>query len=240
MSLSIKLGADPEGFLFVGPNPISADGLFPGDKKTPFKVERGAVQVDGMAVEFNIDADETEDEFERNMSTVLAQLNEMALKIDRDAHIVWTPIVEFSEGVWNGSSNESKVLGCDPDWNYAGEINPNPSDKLEGQRFRTAAGHIHIGWTSGRSGSEPDHFYDCHYIAKYFHDQSTQGKLNLFAPQEPAEFRRLEFYGMNASFRPKSYGVELRGPSNRWVRTEQSRREMYRQVRSTMTAATGF
>jgi len=51
----ILVGCDPE--YFVKKNGIfqSAHGLIMGDKKNPQKVRNGAVQVDGMAVEFNID-----------------------------------------------------------------------------------------------------------------------------------------------------------------------------------------
>lgn len=232
--LSIKVGADPEGFLMVGNDWVSADGLFPGDKKTPFKVDRGAIQVDGMAVEFNIDAASDEDEFERNMSTVITQLNEYAKKVDRNAKIVWTPFVEFNEDVWNASSQNSKILGCDPDWNYDGEVNQNPSDRLEGARFRTAAGHVHIGWTANRE-IDTAHFADCHMIAKHFHDNRPQ----FFVPTTHEEERRLQYYGMNASFRPKSYGVELRSPSNMWVGSEKNRRQMYRVVREQMKMIVG-
>lgn len=233
---SIKIGSDPEGFLSLGGKFISAEGLFPGDKKNPFKIERGAVQVDGMAVEFNIDAADNEDDFERNMRVVMSQLDEMTAKIDKDIRINWIPFAEFEEDVWNGSSNESKILGCDPDWNISGEINPNPSDKIQNQRFRTAAGHVHIGWTSDRSTTDNSHFEDCLYIARFFQNHANK----FFAPTTELERKRLEFYGMNGSFRPKSYGVELRGPSNIWVGSEKTRREMFNIVRHTVKLATGM
>ena len=51
----ILVGCDPEVFVAKGGKFISAHGMIPGTKKAPHKVERGAVQVDGMALEFNID-----------------------------------------------------------------------------------------------------------------------------------------------------------------------------------------
>ncbi len=56
-------GCDPEVFLMVGDKYVSAHGLFPGTKAEPFKVEKGAVQVDGLALEFNIDPAKTPEEF---------------------------------------------------------------------------------------------------------------------------------------------------------------------------------
>lgn len=53
--MSYLVGADPELFVSKAGVILSAFGLVGGTKKVPQKVERGAVQVDGMALEFNID-----------------------------------------------------------------------------------------------------------------------------------------------------------------------------------------
>ena len=70
--MQILVGADPE--LFVkNPNSgefISAHGMVPGTKYDPYKVDKGAIQVDGMALEFNIDPARTVDEFVRNITEV--------------------------------------------------------------------------------------------------------------------------------------------------------------------------
>ncbi len=49
-------GCDPELFVINDEGVfVSAEGLIPGDKQNPYKVPGGAIQVDGMAAEFNID-----------------------------------------------------------------------------------------------------------------------------------------------------------------------------------------
>ncbi len=53
--MTMLIGADPEVFLKVGKKNISSHGLINGDKKNPLKVDKGAVQIDGTALEFNID-----------------------------------------------------------------------------------------------------------------------------------------------------------------------------------------
>jgi hypothetical protein len=55
--MEFKIGADPEFFLRDKATGkfVSAHGLIPGTKRQPMKVDKGAVQVDGMALEFNID-----------------------------------------------------------------------------------------------------------------------------------------------------------------------------------------
>lgn len=231
----IKVGCDPEVFLFHKSGVfVSADGKFPGTKQEPFKVEKGAVQVDGTALEFNIDAAENEEQFENHISTVLAQMNEMVAKVDKELSIVFRPIAKFTDTVWDTISNESKILGCDPDYNARGVPNPNPSEKLLNVPLRTAAGHIHLGWTEHEMATAPEHFTDCTIIASHFH------KKNIFRPVLKDEFTRLEYYGMEGSFRPKSYGVELRSPSNIWVGSEVTRRETYRTVRKEFKEVTGL
>ncbi len=54
MTVNFTIGADPEIFLRRRGKAFSAHGVIPGTKKEPHNVEKGAVQVDGMAVEFNV------------------------------------------------------------------------------------------------------------------------------------------------------------------------------------------
>lgn len=233
--MTVRLGCDPEGFLILGDEFISAAGNFPGTKQEPFKIDKGAIQVDGMAIEFNIDAADNEDEFEKNISTVLTQLNEITQKVDKDIRIAWTPVARFDKSIWDAAPSDAKVLGCDPDYNIHGEVNPNPMDILEGRTLRTAAGHIHIGWREGEHDpQDPKNFMDALYVSRHFH------KSGVFAPKTADESTRLGYYGANGAFRSKSYGVELRTPSNLWVRKEQFRREMYRNVRRELKACTGL
>lgn len=223
----VMLGSDPELFLTIGGKFISAAGLFPGTKSEPFKIEKGAVQVDGNALEFNIHAAESEDEFNLNIETVLKQLDEMVKLVDKDIKMEFVPVAEFAMDDWNRIPESAKELGCSPDFNIHGDENPNPSEKIYNIPIRTAAGHIHIGWGNHLDiAPKSSHFEDCVYVAKKFH---TTG---LFKPETKEEYKRLEYYGMNGSFRPKPYGIELRSPSNRWVPHEVTRRQMYRDIRT--------
>src|SRR4051812_48593109 len=70
--MKILLGADPELFM-RNPNGnhfVSAHDKVPGTKYEPFKVPHGAIQVDGTALEFNIDPAASCDEFVRNIASV--------------------------------------------------------------------------------------------------------------------------------------------------------------------------
>jgi hypothetical protein len=108
-------------------------------------------------------------------------------------------------------------------------VNVNPTEKLEGMGLRTAAGHIHIGFKDElvEDPMEMGHFMTCLYIAKGFHDQPPM----MYRAQSKEERDRLEYYGHTGSFRPKKYGVELRAPSNLWVRSEETQKEMFNQTR---------
>lgn len=238
MTTVVKIGCDPEGFIVRKDGKfISAAGLFPGTKKDPHQLEGGAVQVDGVALEFNIVAAETEEQFLGNIDKVVKQLDELVTKVDKDLKLKFVPIATFEPEDWEKVDPEAKVLGCDPDYNALnGEINTNPTEKLDKQPVRTAAGHIHIGWTKDEDPQSFQHFVDCRYIAAQFH----QKHMKFYAPRDDAEYRRLQFYGHHGSFRPKSYGVELRSPSNLWVQSPVWRKEMYNSTRTTFKQLTGM
>src|SRR5690606_38268474 len=110
-------------------------------KRNPFKVERGAVQVDGMALEFNIEPAASDDEFYLNMTTVMDILKGMV----PDHEFALVPVAEFGKEYIDSQPPEAKELGCDPDFDaWTGHVNEKPNVDLP---FRTASGHVHIGWT---------------------------------------------------------------------------------------------
>ena len=79
--MTILIGADPELFLkdvttgkFVSAEDDNGP-LIPGTKADPFEVKGGAIQVDGVAAEFNINAAKNFKEFYGNIKGVLKYLN---------------------------------------------------------------------------------------------------------------------------------------------------------------------
>lgn len=222
------IGCDPELFIQEGYDYISAHGLLPGTKQEPYKVERGAVQVDGMAFEFNIDPAKSADEFDRNIKTVIAQMEEMLRKIDKGLKLAYIPFAKFQAKYFATQPPESKELGCDPDYTFAG-AQQSPPPWLVEKPFRTASGHIHIGWTEDMRPFHPDHFAECMQIAGAFRGE------DFFIPRTLLEKKRFEYYGKNGAFRPKSYGVELRAPSNRWVAKADTRIKVFNRVMDRFT-----
>lgn len=222
-----KVGTDPEMFLKLGHKFIPACGLFPGTKDEPFEVEKGAVQVDGLALEFNIHPAESSEEFDKNIKTVLAQVDEMIKKVDKDLWRVFVPVADFDPIDFAKLTEDQKRLGCDPDYNgITGLINPRP--EIQDEPFRTAAGHIHIGWTKDADVTDPAHFEDCRFVSQYI------GNKGYFYPYGHDQLRRLKYYGGNYSFRPKSYGVEIRFPSNNWVNDQYTRVNAFDNIQRVM------
>lgn len=206
---NVMIGADPELFLSQGNKFVSAYGLIPGTKDMPHKVEGGAVQVDGMAVEFNIDPTTTLAEFKARILGVRTQLEAML----EGYQVVSTPIAHFDSAYMKGQPEEALELGCDPDYNaYTGEANERPNGAVD---FRTAGGHVHVGWTTDAPTDHPDHLEACRMLAREL--DYYLGVPSLFWDDEDG---RRAMYGKPGAFRPKSYGMEYRTLSNAWLKDE--------------------
>lgn len=220
MSLSILVGADPEVFVRkLGKKQFqSAHGLVQGDKKTPFKVDRGAVQVDGMALEFNIDPAKNEKEFVENITGVMKIMAGMVPEYE----LVPVPVANFTKLVMDKQPKEALELGCDPDFNAwdNGNANPRPNGAVN---FRTGAGHVHIGWTNGVDVSDPSHLEACIMATK-----QLDYYLGLASLVYDKDTKRRTMYGGVGAFRPKPYGVEYRVLSNAWLQSEELMAWVYR------------
>ena len=220
--MNILIGADPEVFVTDKGSKVfrSAHGLIPGSKENPFRVECGAVQVDGMALEFNIDPARNADEFTRNIQMVMGQLAEMVP--DYDIHCV--PTAKFSKKTWDNTPKEAKIMGCDPDFNAweDGAVNPKPNGEVD---FRTAAGHIHIGWTKDMDINDAGHREACIMLTKQL--DVLLGIPSLLIDKDT---KRRQLYGQFGSYRVKPYGVEYRVLSNFWLKSPELMRWVYKSV----------
>lgn len=224
--MSFLIGCDPEVFVKKNGTFLSAHGLIHGTKKNPFKVRNGAVQVDGMALEFNIDPAATEDQFCINVQDVLAQ---MCLMVP-DYEVVATPVAHFDPAYLKTQPEEALELGCDPDYNaWTGLVNERP----DGNRpMRTAAGHIHIGWTNN---VDIEYDYDHINMAKAVVRQMdfVLGLPSLFYD---GDSERRSMYGKSGACRFKPYGVEYRTLSNAWLNSEKLMRFVYRNAQAGLKA----
>ena len=189
----ITIGADPEVFISKDKSFVPAYGLIPGTKKEPFRVKNGAVQVDGVALEFNIDPATNSIDFQKNITEVFNTLKSMVpeyeIMNDCSVSIAGKKIADAA-----------LTLGCDPDFNAweNGRANPRPNGSLD---FRTGAGHVHIGWTSGASAYDSDHIDTCVALTK-----QLDYYLGVPSLIYDTDNKRRLMYGTAGAFRTKPYG----------------------------------
>jgi hypothetical protein len=213
MPLTVKIGCDPE--LFVRNKTtgefVSAHDLLPGTKDKPHPVDLGAVQVDGVAAEFNINPSLTANEFLTNIQAVTGKLQSM---VGDGFELVSQPTWEIPEKYFKTLPDNVRELGCNPDFNaWTGQVNDRPDGDTT--FLRTAAGHIHIGWGEKMDPSSSIHFEDCRVIAK-----QLDYYLGMYSLMWDEDTKRRTLYGKAGSFRPKPYGMEYRPLSNVWLRTK--------------------
>lgn len=218
--IELKVGADPEVFVTQRSKLISAYGLVPGTKERPYPVQDGAIQVDGMALEFNINPANDVEEFVKNMNSVMAQL---VSRLPADMQLSPLATAHFGADYIASQPLDARELGCTPDFSaYTGAANKKPNVNAP---FRTAAGHVHIGWTEYAQTDNPDYMGLCCDFTKVL-------DLYLGVPSvllDPDTERR-SLYGQAGAFRPKTYGLEYRVLSNFWLQSEQTMRYVYKQT----------
>lgn len=207
----ILIGADPELFAYRGENYISVHDILPGTKSQPVKVPNGAIQVDGVAAEFNIDPADNEETFFVNVNSVKTFLSNFIGVNDSGITLLARPTAFFNKEYFDKLPDFAKELGCEPDYSaYTKAPNPKPSTT---EPFRTGSGHVHIGWTDvPEEFLFNGHFIDCCELVKQL-DATLLPMSYLW----DADNTRRKLYGSKGSFRPKKYGVEYRVLSNAWV-----------------------
>lgn len=208
----ITVGADPEVFIRDKKTGkiVSAHDLLPGTKDHPHPVPGGAIQVDGLAGEFNTDPCPDGGSFEERCNQVIGELKK-ALGDQYD--VVYEPCHVFEQDYYDSLPEESKILGCTSDWNgYSQDINPPPFTEAA-PTMRTTSGHVHGGWGSSFDPEDTNHIADCAAMARQF--DYALGIVSLLWDPDP---RRRTMYGKAGCFRPKPYGFEYRMMSNVWLR----------------------
>lgn len=225
------VGADPE--LFVRSNQGFLSGhLFPcGTKTNPLRTKNGAVQVDGIALEFNVTPSETRDAFVTNLKGVLADLNEIVAEHYPGSFLDAIPTAHVGMDFLRQVPPENSQLGCNPDFNaYFMEENPLPDAELP---FRTGSGHVHVGFCYPDKSllNDPLHFERSARVAR-----QLDFFLGLPSLDWDADNERRALYGKAGAFRPKPYGMEYRVLSNRWVADEKLAGYVFDQTQRAMKA----
>lgn len=220
--MKVLVGCDPELFAFDSGTGrfVSGHDLIPGTKKEPYRVRGGAVQVDGVALEFNINPASSFEEFNERILCVQDEMQSIVDGWDRGYTLVASPTALFDPEYFASLPFEAKLLGCEPDFNaQSGKQNDPPSTDLP---MRTGGGHIHLGWTEFVDPFDPHHFQVCCEIVRLLDE-----KLYPLSLKWDTDEQRRTLYGGPSAFRPKHYGLEYRSLSNAWVQKETSRFIVY-------------
>lgn len=210
----ITIGADPEFFVRKGNHYISAHEFPFGTKTKPQRTPHGFIQIDGVAVECNVRPSKTRDEFINNTRGVIEDAaSQLGLHSDDLCSLVTRPSIFFGRKKLTQLPPWAGELGCRPDFDaYTGRQTRSPDPNTP---FRTASGHIHIGWTENELLTDKKHFDLCCRMA-----QQLDYVIGLPSLLWDKDKRRRELYGQAGAFRPKPYGMEYRVLSNKWTETE--------------------
>ncbi len=216
MKREYTLGCDPEIFVADGKyagfhNCISAHDVgIEGTKTEPEYTATGTHLVDGMALEFTIYPVTRLDEWLQYIQNTMNELEAKIKQKNPALNFRIEPVAHFKQDYMNSLPDEVKKLGCEPDYNaYTGKMNPSPDGQVP---FRTASGHIHIGWTDNEDPFSKEHYYDCCEAVK-----QLDAVLGVLSPLWDTDKLRQKLYGNRGAFRPKPYGVEYRVLSNKWL-----------------------
>jgi hypothetical protein len=211
--MTIRIGADPELFVFDKTThlPVSAHDLIPGTKDDPFPIRKnGAIQVDGVAAEFNIEPATNENDFITNIHIVKGALWREIKTKNPNYILKAEPAIVFTHKQWKKIPEFAKQLGCTPDYNaYTLEKNPPPdSSKL----MRTGSGHLHVSWKDEEEEVTDGYIEHVAALVRHF-----DAHLLPESRKWDTDTKRASLYGAPGAFRPKSYGVEYRVLSNKWL-----------------------
>lgn len=201
-----QIGADPEIFLGKDGRFVSAHDKLPGDKLNPHRVEKGAVQVDGLAAEFNIDPADSFEEFEENLNSVQTTL----LGMIGEHEFLQDSSVFFDEEFIKDIPAFNLALGCMSDFDAWSMQENQPPDQTK--LMRTTGGHVHIGGIHADNPHKMKHITKTGRLARILDE--TVGVYSLLWDDDD---ERRAMYGKAGCFRPKEYGMEYRTLSNRWI-----------------------
>lgn len=221
-----KFGCDPEFFIREKKTGvfIPAHNFLCGTKEEPFKVDGGAIQVDGLAGEINIDPVTNFGDFQNNITKVMDRVRSM---LPESMEIAIVPSAEFKKEIIAETPDMYLALGCSPDYNgWTGNMNP-PPDPSHNPNMRCAGGHIHIGWTADRELDDLQHIMHCRDLV-----QQLDWVLGLWSCRQDTDLNRRKLYGKSGACRIKPYGVEYRVLSNFWLTDPTTMKAMWNRLQA--------
>lgn len=205
------IGCDPELFCFDPEKGqyVSAHEWMPGTKKDPYLVTDGALQLDGTAVELNVDPTDDVDVFVNRIFNVVQSAYTF---LPDGIELRAKPTIHYSQPYYTSLPRATRRIGCERDrdaWDK-GILNTSPTLHVIGQC--QGGGHIHIGWTEDRDRNDKLHRAICIDLVK-----QLDYYVGLSTLCWDDDHTRRRGYGKPGAFRIKPYGLEYRTPSNKWA-----------------------
>lgn len=208
---SILVGCDPELMIQNKKSGelVSAIGLVPGEKHEPHKLNNGACLADNVNLEFNTSPAKSAEDF---CSIIKEVLKQSVVLVGEDNQLIVKASANFPASALMDPL--ASVFGCDPDfdaWSVA--VNIVPEGAAESS-FRSAGGHIHIGYTE-KTKELLESFEGKLRVIKAM--DAIVGIWSVVLDKDKTSPARRSLYGKAGCHRPKDYGVEYRSIGNFWV-----------------------
>lgn len=232
----LSFGSDPE-FVLLDKNGEykSAIGIVNGTKEK--KVDLGGghkMFYDNVLCEFNVKAGYNEDEVIHNFSDLFRRASKALHPF------ILKPQASHTFPAKETQHADARVFGCEPEFCAYEMTQLNPPTCEPGNNFRSAGGHIHLGYTE-----------DAYPLLAPVANKDTEdedrterdwgrvwvvrmmdlfvGLPSLFVDHDPTSASRRKLYGKAGSHRPKEeYGVEYRATSNFWLQSPRLTSLVYR------------
>ena len=212
----LTLGSDPEFMLRDADGRLkSAIGIVPGTKEERFDLLDGHfMYYDNVMAECNIRPSDSKEgaiqSFGECFKRFAKQIAPAKLDVRASAHY---PAVECEH-------EDAKVFGCDPEFcaYFVSVIQPPTCMDT----FRSAGGHIHIGYDGGADvGEEEEELnfkiaWDRIWVIRIA--DLLLGIPSLYLDKDPSSKDRRKLYGLAGSHRScENWGVEYRVLGNFWL-----------------------
>lgn len=225
---SITFGADPEVFLrrkatghIVPSSEVIPGAPLQAEKTRDLRAYKSNIARDGIQAELHPVAHGCRQEMGIDILSCLSTLARAAKRVG--AEIDFSSVVDVDEETFAALPASVKELGCGRSLNV---WDPAASVGVDGQTYRTrsAAGHVHLGFTNTICSAWPAH-------GQYRIDSEDRipqlvklldlvvGNTCVMLDRDPRAAERRRTYGRAGEYRLTSYGMEYRTLSNFWLRS---------------------
>lgn len=216
----ITVGCSVKLFVWDKTKAIPVYKFLPGTRESPHQLAYGSSMVDELSYKFETNPATNEHQFYRNIKESIKELEGLLNKVNPEYSFINTPFCSFEKEDFDNLPDEFKEIDLTPEYSDSGSIQ-FPITSTKDHPYRIGGSTISIGWTKGVSSENESHFRVCSRVARNFTYHE------FFKPKTLLERKRLLYKNSNNAFRPKPYGLELRGPSARWIKTESSIKRMF-------------